>query len=179
MVKRRKNGNLFLLIITGVMLLSGLFFVTDFPASFMLETMIFAGLLLVVGIAYLAFYSSVSSAATGDWPIIEGLTNVLLAIVLFMSMSTSQTDMVLYILSIWALTGAVSRFICALKLNKNAKKQAFFNAGACLLSALLMFIMTIATRLVPQIVAGAGIIIYSFGSFVSPKKVFAAKGKAA
>ncbi len=177
MVKRRKNGNLFLFIVSCATLALGIFFMIDFIGNFMTKAMVFASSMLVMGIAYLSFYSLSPGVMTAEWPIIEGLTDVLLAIVLFMSMNTAKTDMILYILSIWALTGAASRVITSLKLSKAIKRQAFFNAGACFLSAVVIIGLTIFTQILPQIIMGAGIIIYSFGSFVSPRKALFTKSK--
>jgi uncharacterized membrane protein HdeD (DUF308 family) len=177
LVKRRKNGNLFLFIISCAILALGIYFLVDILGSFMAKAMVLAAAMLVMGIAYLAFYSLSPGVMTAEWPIIEGLTDVLLAIVLFMSMNTAKTDMILYILSIWALTGAASRVITSWKLSKNIKKQAFFNAGACLLAAIVIAGLTIFTQTSAQIIAGVGIIIYSFGSFVSPRKAFFPKLK--
>ncbi|MGI5898992.1 MAG: hypothetical protein ACOX8S_03605 [Christensenellales bacterium] len=177
MVKRRKNGSLFLFIISCATLALGVFFIVDIFDNFMAAIMVFAAAMLVIGVAYLAFYSLSPGVMTAEWPIIEGLTDVLLAIVLFMSMNTAKTDMILYILSIWALAGATSRVATSLKLSKNVKRQAFFNAGACLVAAIVIAGLTIFTQFPPQIIAGAGIIIYSFGSFVSPRRAFFPKSK--
>ena len=170
--KHRRNGKSFFFIISCVIFLFGVFFIVDPFANFMVETMVFAGGLLIIGIAFLSAYSLPSSEAQGEWPIIEGLTDVLLAIVLFMSMGTNKTDIIIYIFSVWAAAGFVSRLLSALKAPAKLKKQTLFHSGACLVAAVLMAAATTFLDLPPQPVAGVGIIIYSFGSFISPRKAF-------
>jgi len=173
LTKRRNDANLFLFIISCVVFLFGAFFIADIAGGFAATVRIFGVLSLFTGLSYLAYYSFLPlPAATQDWPMIQGLTDIILALALFVSQHTTKTDMIMYILAIWALTGFAARAVGALRMKGKGKKQAVFRACACLLSALLMCAATVFTSVPEPPVAGVGLIVYSFGSFPSFKQTF-------
>ena len=170
-VTRRKHSADAVLIILAVMIaVMGALFIFNIGGGMAGCSVIFAIFSIAAGMGYMVYGSSASAANKSlEWPMLQGLIDILLGIVLLMSASTSNTVMIVYIMAIWAAMGAVARLLNMNKLKGSLKNATKIGAFFCLGGAVVMLLGAIL-GIEYTLCTGIGLIIFALGSFTFTKK---------
>lgn len=161
MVKRKRGYNWIFVAISALLALMGAMFMLSGSRYSALLPLTAVGL-IVCGILYL-LGTSYSSGAVQDWALVQGLTDILLAIVLFTSVSFSLSSMMFTIFAIWAFAGVAGRVISLLRANVR-RTRALISAGLCLAACLVFLSGAFFPLMRANLCLGAGLLVYAVGS---------------
>lgn len=174
MTKRSHSGTILINLIGCALFVYGVIMSLGIGGNYSGLVLAFALLSLATGIVYLIYASMGGASSQMDWPMVQGLMDILLALALFMSVNTASYQLLLYIFAIWSFTGGAVRLYSALHIkNAFARANALINSGACLLSAVLFLLggLILYQWLSIFVITGVSLCVFAFGSFKYRKKM--------
>jgi hypothetical protein len=163
--KRIPTRQIVLSAVFGILLFAALMFLCGAGGSISQRVVIFAILLLATGLLNLMGASTLPAASDApEWPMIQGLLDVMMAIMLFMSSGTRLPTLLLILMAIWAVMGALARAFSAAKLKGALRRLAWFHTGGMVAGGALFLAGALIEALDPALCIGFGLIFCALGS---------------
>lgn len=171
MKKRIPARSFALCAVFGILLCTAILFLLGAGEAISQRVIIFAIVLLLTGLINLMSASTQPAGKeTPEWPMIQGLLDVLMAIMLFMSSGTRLTTLLLILMAIWALMGALARLLSALKLKNGLRRHTWVQTGFMLLGGALFLLGGLVEAIDPALSIGAALTLCALGSFSLPTR---------
>ena len=158
-------------VVSAILFFAAILFVCGRGESIAHRVMVFAICLLATGLINLLGASTLpASPDAPEWPMIQGLLDVMMAIMLFMSYSTRVPSLLLILMAIWAVMGAVARLFSAFRVKGTSRRKHWFNIVDMLAGGGFLLAGALLDTLDPSLCIGIGLAFGALGSVWIPSR---------